>query len=374
MRDPTRRRKIAILVNVIAPYRLPVYERLAERFHTTVLTSGRESNRSEWGDPPAAAKVPVRRSRGLTIPYRIGGRRVYDQRFLHLPLGQLADLRRAAPDAIVSTEMGPRTLLALAYGAVTGTPVWVWWGGTLHTERGVGRIRTLVRRFIARRAHRWISYGATSTAYLRALGIPRERILEIQNCVDESLYLAAPPTERRSADPPILLYVGQMIHRKGVNSLLSAAATLLGEGRSFSLHLVGDGPERGRFEALARELGLGERAKFLGPRSPREMPGIYRSADLLVFPTHADPWGLVVNEALWSGLPVISSIYAGCAAELVPPEQTFDPLDAADFARALRAAIDGDIVPPDTRRMKSCEEVSGMIAADLDQALDAMPA
>lgn len=374
MPDSPRRRRVAILVNVIAPYRLPVYEGIADTFDTSVFTSGREANRSEWGDTRAAArKVAVRRSRGVTVPYRTGGRRVYDQRYLHLPLGQLADLRRAAPDAIVTTEMGPRTILALAYGAVTRTPVWVWWGGTTHTERGVGRGRALARRLIARWAHRWISYGASSTAYLRTLGISRNRILEIQNCVDESLYLNAPPLVRRSAREPVLLYVGQMIRRKGVDSLLRAAATLHREGRSFSLHLVGDGPERAAFEAMARDLGLARRVRFLGSRRPEEMPVIYRTADLLVFPTHADPWGLVVNEALWSGLPVICSIHAGCAAELVPTEQTFDPFDADDFARALRAGLDGEVGPPDTRRMRRCEEVSGMITADLERALERVP-
>ena len=61
------------------------------------------------------------------------------------------------------------------------------------------------------------------------------------------------------------------------------------------------------------------------------MPATYRSADVLIFPTLEDVWGLVANEAELCGLPVLCSKYAGCAKEIFTAESIFDPMDTSDF-------------------------------------------
>jgi glycosyltransferase involved in cell wall biosynthesis len=91
---------------------------------------------------------------------------------------------------------------------------------------------------------------------------------------------------------------------------------------------------------------------------------------LLVFPTRDDVWGLVTNEALWSGLPVLVSVYAGCAKELVPPESTFDPLDEADFATKLRLAVAGQLPPPDLKRLQRIGTVSDRLVNELERVLE----
>jgi glycosyltransferase involved in cell wall biosynthesis len=100
------------------------------------------------------------------------------------------------------------------------------------------------------------------------------------------------------------------------------------------------------------------------------LPSIYRSADCLVFPTLEDAWGLVVNEAIWAGLPVAASIYAGCTAEIVPPGNRFDPLDPRQFLDILRRAVDGDLARTDMTVMKTGRDVAGMIIRDIDEVLE----
>jgi glycosyltransferase involved in cell wall biosynthesis len=97
--------------------------------------------------------------------------------------------------------------------------------------------------------------------------------------------------------------------------------------------------------------------------------GAYRSGDALVFPTLDDVWGLVVNEALWCGLPSLVSIYAGCARELVPAASTFDPLDPSDFTTRLRMAVTGKLPAPDLTRLRRIDEVSALILRELDEVL-----
>lgn len=149
---------------------------------------------------------------------------------------------------------------------------------------------------------------------------------------------------------------------------MDAAAILQGEGYLFSLLIVGEGTERERLEQYAADLYL-KNVHFHPPVKSTAMAGIYQSADLFILPTLHDVWGLVVNEALWSGLPVLCSKYAGCAEELLPPANIFDPLDPADFAAALRRALTGKITPPERRKLKTCREVAEMIADELKGVL-----
>lgn len=363
--------ELALLTNIIAPYRLPIYRYLGERFRVTVIISGREENRDFWGRRFVREEnYRLTRAWGFKIklPRKKEGR-LFDYRYLHINPGYLAKLFHIRPDAVLSHEMGFRTLAALAYGTLFHKPVWVGWEGTMHTEKETGWWKTVVRRLIARWCKRWVSYGETSTEYLLSLGIGRDSILQVQNCVDERLFTRPDTGPLLAVSPkPVLLYVGQLVARKGVRHLLTAAAKIQSEGYVFSLLLVGTGPEHDELTSLARQLGL-QNVHFHPPVEPEAMAGIYKSADLLVFPTLEDVWGLVVNEALWSGLPVLCSRYAGCARELLPPQNIFDPLDAAEFCRGLKTALAGGLAPPDTGQLKTCRETARAIAGAVEGVL-----
>jgi glycosyltransferase involved in cell wall biosynthesis len=366
------RRTLAVLTNVLAPYRVPIYLKLAQHFDLSVLYSGGETNRASWdADPALLEAARVKRVPGFT--FRRAVRRdgkVVDTRFLQLQPGFLADLVVRRPDAVISNEMGLRTLCALVYATVFRRPLWVWWGGTRHTEQRVGRWKREYRRGLARRIPRWLSYGGTSSEYLRELGVPSDRIVELQNCVPEAAYVSSPSPAMRLEVRPVLLHIGQLIGRKGIDRLLEACASVQRQGYSFSLLIVGDGPDRGALERQADALGL-RHVHFRPAVAAVETPGIYRSADVLVFPTLEDVWGLVVNEALWSGLPVLASRYAGCALDLLGPASTFDPLDPAGFDAALIRAVRGEVPPPDRARLRQLDEVASRLVEDVKSVLGA---
>ncbi len=156
--DP-RRAKLAILTNVLAPYRVPVFQRLAEHYEVTVLYSGEESNRDQWNHlTHQHYSFKVKRATGFTFRWSKRDRgAALDTGYLHLNPGFFTDLIRVRPDAIITNEMGFRSLVALVYGSMFGCPVWVWWGGTRHTERGIGRIKRIFRRHFIPRVRRWFS-------------------------------------------------------------------------------------------------------------------------------------------------------------------------------------------------------------------------
>jgi glycosyltransferase involved in cell wall biosynthesis len=364
--------KLAILTNLLAPYRVPIFQSLTDHFEVTVLYSGEEGNRGQWrGLENQVYDFNVERVKGLTYVWtkRSAGTAL-DTRYLHVNPALVSALLRLQPDAIITDEMGFRSLVALAYGRLFRRPVWVWWGGTPHTERGIGPAKRLFRQRFAPRVRRWFSYGMTSTEYLVSLGVDSRRVVELQNCVQESRFLdrVAPAY---ALDPrPVLLCVGRLVPGKGVDLFLRAAAAAQAEGQIFSILVVGDGPARQFLGRTVTELGLSN-VHFRDAHTPDGMAAVYRSGDVLVFPTLDDVWGLVVNEALWSGLPALVSVYAGCARELVPPESTFDPLDPADFSAKLSRAVAGQLPPPDRTRLRRVGEVSRTILRELNTALRA---
>ncbi len=355
--------KLAILTNTIAPYRIPLYGYLSERFDVAVFHGGPERNRQEWSGLTEVMGLRTKRSWGFQVRLRKkrDGLRI-DSRFLHITPGFLIDLVRFRPRAVISNEMGLRSLIAMIYGLLFRIPVWIWWGGTCHTEASVGPTRRIVRKAFGFSVRHWISYGASSTEYLMTLGVPRDRILQVQNCVDDRLFS---PLGNRYLDVeprPVVLYVGQLIPRKGVSHLVRAAGALQREGHKFSLLIVGSGSDEAKLRALVQELGLSN-VHFEAALAPDQMPAVYRSADLLVFPTLEDVWGLVVNEAILSGLPVLCSKYAGCASELVRSDSIFDPTDPESFAESLRGEISRSPRSPDSPRLASCREIASLIAA-----------
>jgi glycosyltransferase involved in cell wall biosynthesis len=365
------RLKVALMVNVIAPSRLAFYSGLAEHFNLLLLYGGNESNRESWDDVGRKIRnADVRRAWGFQIQkVQKANGKAFNPRFLHITPGFVWHLIRFWPDAVISIEIGFRTLIALIYGTLARRPVWVWWGGTVHTERKIGKPRRALRFLISRWARNWISYGQSSTEYLMTLGISRDRILEIQNGVDERCFNAAVEPAFQLEPRPVLLYVGQLIGRKGVDLLLRAAAAVQQEGQKFSLLLVGSGADKQELELLVKKLQL-KNVRFEPAQDPLKMPGIYRSADVLIFPTLEDVWGLVANEAMLCGLPVLSSKYAGCAAELLPAESIFDPQDAAEFVRRLRAAVGDRLLKPDRSRLKTTPEMVTQMAHTIEASVE----
>ncbi len=367
--ESSRKPRLAVLVNTIAPYRLPIYAALAKEFETTVLHGGYEPNRS-W-KVKSGPSFQSRKVWTLQVPTRkeTGTNGVCDTCYVHLNLGLLWELPRYRPDVLISNELGLRTIIALIYAWIFRIPLWVWWGGTLHSERNICGQRKLLRRYLPKAIDRWISYGATSTEYLEHLGVPREHILQIQNCVQQEKFQAEPATPGDwfpDSPGPMLLSTGQLIERKGMDKLIRACGRLAAKGREFTLVLVGSGCEYESLQALAREHNL-QHFHILPEKPQAVLNQLYRRADAFIFPTLEDVWGLVVNEALWAGCPVLCSTYAGCAPELVPQENVFDPMSAESFDAALEKIFNGSLASAEASigAMRTHQQVSAALLRSL---------
>jgi hypothetical protein len=254
-------------------------------------------------------------------------------------------LRRERPAVVVVTEMGLRAAQAAIYALVHPSVRLVVWARLSERSEG-GRTlpRLVLRRAIARRANAVIVNGASGARYCRSIGVGSTKIVVVPQ-VSAVVAASAADLEKRhrSIDTTRLLYVGQLIPRKGVDLLIRALAAA---NLPCTLRVVGAGPELEAVRELSERLHVA--VEFVDwIHDPAQLQLEYRAADFFVLPTLVDEWGLVIVEALSQGTPVLGSVYSDAVAELVVEGQngfTFAPDDATSLSAALAgaAALDAD--------------------------------
>jgi glycosyltransferase involved in cell wall biosynthesis len=208
-----------------------------------------------------------------------------------------------------------------------------------------------------------ITVGQDGHNFASRYGAPDHRILYAPHVIDVAHYAAGraaalPERDRMRAGLGLrgvtFIYVGRLWWGKGLDSLFDAFGVL--QRRSdgeVSLLLVGDGPEEGRLRERCRREAL-QNVVFAGFKQKRDVPRHYAAADVLVFPTLGDPYGLVVDEAMACSLPVIASSAAG------------------EIAARVGEGVTGFIIPPGDSaalldRMKLLER-NAALRADMGEA------
>jgi glycosyltransferase involved in cell wall biosynthesis len=202
--------------------------------------------------------------------------------------------------------------------------------------------RHIVRQFVAGMAG-----GTPQKEYLTNLGLFRESVFLGYDVIDNDHFAEALCHGRAAGEKgnPIFggnyfLCVCRLAKEKNLSRLLTAYQQykLRAGAKPWHLVIVGEGRERKRLESRVGRLGLTGFVHLPGFSSYSELPKIYRAAGAFVLDSVYEPWGLVVNEAMASGLPVIISSKCGCGADLVKDKATgliVDPMDPASLTAAM---------------------------------------
>lgn len=193
----------------------------------------------------------------------------------------------------------------------------------------------------------YFGFGERSREYLMSLGAKRERIFV--PCQAAALPRSFSPEraleERlsaRSSGLPVLLYVGRLSEEKAIDTLLDAFARAREVVPEATLRIVGTGGLHDRLTSRVEALALDGAVQFVGSLQDEPLSREYFGATCLVLPSHSEPWGLVVNEALSHGCPAVVSDRCGCVPELIVEGETglsFPAGDVDALARALIEAI-----------------------------------
>jgi glycosyltransferase involved in cell wall biosynthesis len=311
------KRKAILLTEIISPYRIPVFNAIAKRLghEFLALFFGETESRRQWQVQCDRIEFDYQVLPGFRFQRR--GRNPF---FFNPTV--LAILMKHRPEVLVlGGYHHPTSLLVLAFARLFETPLVLWGESNLNDERSSQPMLEAYKRWFMRHCTKFLAVGTSSRDYFLAYGVRPKDVHIAPNAVDNDFFFRK-SFEYRQNNPlrelypyQVILYVGRVIQAKGVMNLICAYEMIANQVDA-GLLIVGDGQDKDRYEVYCREREL-DRAQFIGFVHQEELPMYYALADVFVFPTHSDPWGFVLNEALACGLPVISTDVAGAMPDLV---------------------------------------------------------
>jgi glycosyltransferase involved in cell wall biosynthesis len=316
------KRRLVIITEIISPYRIPLFNALARHpdvdLHVIFLGET-DPNLRQW----QVYKQEIDFSFHVLPSWR---RRIGRYNAL-LNSGMTKALKGAAPEVILCGGYSyVASWQALRWAGRYHVPFLLWSESNLQDFRRSHAPTEFLKKRFLQRCSGFVVPGRSAFEYMRAHGVNENSIFIAPNAVDNELYSRAAENAlrheaalRKELDLPgrYFLFVGRLVRDKGVFELLRAYANLnQGVRQEVGLVFVGDGEARSLLEKEANSISSG-RIQFAG-FTQREQLGVYYGlADALVLPTYTDTWGMVVNEAMACGLPVVVSRAAGCTADLV---------------------------------------------------------
>lgn len=203
----------------------------------------------------------------------------------------------------------------------------LWSGSTLYEKSWLRTLTLPLVKFIISQSNDFIAYGTRAKEYLIWLGAKEDKIKIFLNSVDadyfnrEALQLKKNKLKLREKynlpeNDTVFIYVGQLIRRKGILELIHAFAKLSSINKKIALIIVGEGELNKEIELFISKYPE-TKIKLVGYIQYNRLPEVYALSDALVLPSKEEIWGLVVNEALASEIPVLVSKFAGCSVDLI---------------------------------------------------------
>ncbi|HZP63868.1 MAG TPA: glycosyltransferase family 4 protein [Terriglobales bacterium] len=335
--------RTVVITEIISPYRIPVFNALARDpeidLHVIFLAETDPTQR-QW----LVHKEDIQFSFEVLPSWR---RRIHGRNVL-LNWGVDAALEAASPETIICGGYNYfASWSALHWARRRGVRFLLWIESTAHDFRSGSVVTESLKKQFMGQCDGFIVPGKSSREYLRAYSIDDDQIVLARNAVDNDFFASAADKARQNAEmnrelhslpDQYLLFVGRLVPDKGVIDLIEAYEMLSVELRTqVGLVFVGAGITEAELRKRASSITPGS-IHFAGFRQRDELAIFYALAQALVLPTYTDRWGLVVNEAMACGVPVICSSAAGCAADLIPDCRNgyvIEPRDVRGLASAL---------------------------------------
>lgn len=342
MRPSAKKTKIMLIHNIITPYIIPLFNRLASMPQIDLYVyfmAASEKNR-KW-IPELGSQFKYKVLPGFSLNFF-----AKDLFSYHINLSIIWELIRNHYDIILSAGYASFTnQIAFFYSKICKKPFILWSGSTINEPSSLRKVSLPLVKFIVRHSDALIAYGTRAKDYLIHLGASPERIFVAYNTVDvdflgqQSSKLKIKKKELKDElgirNKAIVLYVGQLVERKGVKYLLKAYAQLKGEF-DVALLIVGDGIQKNELEDLCAKEDIQD-AFFVGYKQLEELPAYYAASDIFVLPSTEEVWGLVLNEAMACGLPVITTDKVGASVDLIKEGVNGYVVEAKNVERLYQA-------------------------------------
>ena len=369
--------RLAVVTSHPVQYQAPLLRRLARHVELQVFFAHRAT-----ADDQARAGfgTPFEWDVDLTSGYEHAflnnvSRRPGTDHFGGCDTPEIADrLRQGRFDAVLLTGWHLKSYVqALVAAKRLGLPVMVRGDSHLETPRSTLKraAKTIGYPPFLRLFNAALYVGRRSKAYYEHYRVPASRLHFSPHCVDTDWFAERSTQEARqrlrgtlglAAATPVALFAGKLIAMKRPLDLVEAAARVRQQGLGLEVIVAGDGALRSELEAAAAAAGVP--IHMLGFCNQSAMPAAYAAADVLVLPSDGrETWGLVANEALACGRPIVVSSACGCAADLAADGvvgRTFDVGDTAALAASVTAVLNE---PPHREEIATLSERYSVAAA-----------
>lgn len=329
--------KILIITNIPSPYRVDFFyymqTHITEHEFHVLYCARNESNRCWNTTEKKLLNSHFINSKVITI------KKKYDTRFIYIPKDILKQISKINPDIVIGWEYSPTIILALIWCKLNKKKFIHLTDGTIYSERNIGKAQKLSRKIIIQNCDAAIASSTKAKEKLLSWGMSPEKIFVslLTVNIDNFSDIQRMPEKGR------ILYVGSMIERKGLDLLISALKYVKND---FCLHIVGNGTDEeiNNIKNLAQESNVLDSIEICGFKQGRDLIEEYQKAQIFVLPTREDCFGLVLLEALCTGVPIISSKYADGAYDIVSERQNgvlVDPFDRVMFSREIDNVFNG---------------------------------
>jgi glycosyltransferase involved in cell wall biosynthesis len=339
------RLRIAFLYPTVelGAYWQPVLAEFMQQFKQTVFYTGRV-----WPDfdpqlPGASVIQVVGKTKFVEVSQKATGG--YGRGYYSVSPSVVEDLWRFHPQVIFTSAFSIWTILALLLkGLGRWRVVLMWDGSSPNVDFRDAKLRLLLRRAIARFTDAFITNSYGGKDYLvNVLGIDSERVFVEPYMVPDTQALSKNQGSLATTDRLTFLYVGRIESRKGLHLLLESCAILQQRGcTDYKLQIIGTGDQRQSLEQFVQQQGLSAAIEWLGWVDYGSLGQYFAAADVFVFPSLEDIWGMVVLEAMAFGKPVLCSQWVG-AAELITDGKNgyvFDPHHPRQLADRMQPLIE----------------------------------
>lgn len=349
--------KIIILHNIISPYKTLLFNELYKLCNDIKILymAEKESNR-EW---------EIKKDE-LKFPYEIMFKEVLDDVSpLTIAIETWKRLNTLNPDVLIMCGYSYVSYWAGLFWAKKNKKKIILWSASNEDDHKRVFYKEFIKSFFVRRCDAYSVYGKRSRDYLIKLGAKEDKIFIVGTNTDNDFYYNETMKWRKERSTLVknfgipernFLYIGRFSHEKNILRLLDAYRDLKC-GEEWGLILLGSGPQKEEIERYIEAYQI-KNVFMPGFKQKEEIPQYLAVSDVLVLPSVSEPWGLVVNEAMACGLPVLVSHRCGCVPELVHPGingYMFDPFNIDEIAYYMTHISSGEV------ELKSMGEASKRI-------------
>jgi len=342
--------KAILITNIPTPYRLPLWDILNNQINIKVICiSDNEKNR-QW-DIENRSYIHFLKS------YHFFFQKKDWALHFSIPFSLFFLLRKQNPDAIIITGYDSLQFWeAFFYAKIYGKKKILWNGSTLLSSRSQNKVVNRIKKYFINSFDSYYTYGSKATEYIESFGVDSQKIITGTNTVDSDFYKHNTKDEVVYKNRVNFLFVGQLIERKGLKNTIEAFSKI--SHQNWKLTIVGSGPDENMFKKQVIDYHLDDKIKFVGFKQKNEIIDYYSEADVFLMPSYLEVWGLVLNEALASGLFCLASKYAGATFDLIKEGENglvIDPKNVDDLVHKIDMVFERNF---DKKSIKNSFDVS----------------